>query len=948
MPTYSMKAPDGNTYQIDGPAGASDGDVAAAIQAQHPHLAPATVPAGGITQPPTGRAPAAVPVQTKDQQIQGIAQQRIAARQKLMGNSQPNWLQNLTDSAEGAISQNSFGVGPLLGAAANYATSHIKDAVTGSKTALPFSDELAVQRSMDEQDAQKSGVGRVAGTIVGAVGSGNVAGNIVKAGAAKIAGSGIPLLAPAANYLQRATTLNSSPSRGVVAKIGNAAKMIGAGTVAGGAQAAANDQDVTQGAIEGAAGTAVLGAGAKVLGKGVQIARDYAGVTPPGEILQRFLNISPDDLKARLASVRSDQGTNPMIGEVLTPAEKIQLKSVIQAMPAGSRNNVVQALQARASDVGPQLAQRTRQIIGPAMQQHVDGLAQQLAESRAGPGAVPTPDEIQQAQGAARSTTDMEGVRGQVGRNIMAPHNDTPVAGSVNDLLPQTMTRTPDTQVPTGVLDGQGKPVMRSVPGQIQAVISDEDQPVANLIRQHAAPLRNPTQITGGNVADIISSLSDVAERGGTDAQLARNAAQHLSDNVLPQNMQTDITRMREAHAANSRVLEGMSVGGQQVTRNSINTGTSGDAARLVRNQFDTPEGSAGRAAGQGNRLLQDFNETPGEAVGAAQNIAGSPQDQEAISANLAGDQGQQIAAATTAQTRGLSNLQDLRSSVNPNEPKETDLTGLVHNLMRLAPGSMIHSKGIAVNAILSATHRIPEAQASKIADALFSQNPAQIVRGIKFLNNAGADGQAALRALNASIAAGGASAVAAGAFQQPADATPAPAIDTPDFQPPAAPNVPAPDPAQGQGPAADASASPYYKQLSDNYGSQTPEFKAFTDKIQSQESRGHQHDKNGNPLISSAGAVGVMQVEPKTGKAMAADLGLPWDEAAFHHDAAYNKLIGMHYLGTLVQQFKGDTAKAAAAYNAGPGAVIKALKAGGNWLSRLPQETQNYVRSVA
>jgi hypothetical protein len=36
MPTYAIKAPDGNTYQIDGPAGASDDQVRAEVLRQHP------------------------------------------------------------------------------------------------------------------------------------------------------------------------------------------------------------------------------------------------------------------------------------------------------------------------------------------------------------------------------------------------------------------------------------------------------------------------------------------------------------------------------------------------------------------------------------------------------------------------------------------------------------------------------------------------------------------------------------------------------------------------------------------------------------------------------------------------------------------------------------------------------------------------------------------------
>ena len=39
MPIYQMQAPDGRTYKIQGPPGASDDEVRDAIIAQNPHLA---------------------------------------------------------------------------------------------------------------------------------------------------------------------------------------------------------------------------------------------------------------------------------------------------------------------------------------------------------------------------------------------------------------------------------------------------------------------------------------------------------------------------------------------------------------------------------------------------------------------------------------------------------------------------------------------------------------------------------------------------------------------------------------------------------------------------------------------------------------------------------------------------------------------------------------------
>jgi soluble lytic murein transglycosylase len=115
-------------------------------------------------------------------------------------------------------------------------------------------------------------------------------------------------------------------------------------------------------------------------------------------------------------------------------------------------------------------------------------------------------------------------------------------------------------------------------------------------------------------------------------------------------------------------------------------------------------------------------------------------------------------------------------------------------------------------------------------------------------------------------------------------------------------------------------------------------------------ESGGKQFGKDGKPLTSSAGAIGVAQVMPKTGPEAARLAGLKWDDDKYRNDTEYNKQLGMAYFKQQITDFGGDLSKAYAAYNAGPGATQKAIKeaikAGStdNWLSYLPAETQNYV----
>ena len=104
----------------------------------------------------------------------------------------------------------------------------------------------------------------------------------------------------------------------------------------------------------------------------------------------------------------------------------------------------------------------------------------------------------------------------------------------------------------------------------------------------------------------------------------------------------------------------------------------------------------------------------------------------------------------------------------------------------------------------------------------------------------------------------------------------------------------------------------------------------------------------------SPAGALGLMQVMPKTGKQTAARIGLKGFTSGKLKQAKTNVQIGSAYLKMMLDRFKGNMVLATAAYNAGPHRVatwlaqIGTCEASDVWIDTIPfNETRKYVRRV-
>ncbi|MEM9870376.1 MAG: lytic transglycosylase domain-containing protein [Pseudomonadota bacterium] len=112
----------------------------------------------------------------------------------------------------------------------------------------------------------------------------------------------------------------------------------------------------------------------------------------------------------------------------------------------------------------------------------------------------------------------------------------------------------------------------------------------------------------------------------------------------------------------------------------------------------------------------------------------------------------------------------------------------------------------------------------------------------------------------------------------------------------------------------------------------------------------------------SGAGARGLMQIMPATGREVARNL----DRAAEHSterlisDPVYNAELGSAYLSTLAGQYRGNVVLMSVAYNAGPGRANRWIDLYGDprnldadfdivdWIEHIPfRETRNYVMRV-
>ncbi|HDS9400523.1 TPA: transglycosylase SLT domain-containing protein [Klebsiella quasipneumoniae subsp. quasipneumoniae] len=155
---------------------------------------------------------------------------------------------------------------------------------------------------------------------------------------------------------------------------------------------------------------------------------------------------------------------------------------------------------------------------------------------------------------------------------------------------------------------------------------------------------------------------------------------------------------------------------------------------------------------------------------------------------------------------------------------------------------------------------------------------------------------------------------------------------------------------------------TPMYQQLLGPNGrievSDTPSESQLFSAMIWQESGGNQYGKDGSPLVSPKGAVGVAQVMESTGPEAASLADMEWDRDKWLNDPHYNAKLGQAYFGAQMKKYDNNPVLAVAAYNAGPGAVDGWIKKIGDprtgavsneqFAAAIPyEETRNYVAKV-
>lgn len=945
MPTYAIKAPNGKTYQIDGPPGASDDVVRAQVLKQFPDAAGSPAPAApapaankgpmfpGLTSqkamqtyttarealqkriaalPPEAQAKGLrrfdsdprmqairqaaglAPLRTRKEEIRQVARDTV---QESRGRV-PDWAIAL----KGGVTRSLFGIPERIAAAG------LK--LTGQAGNLSYDEALESVRARTDEELALSTGGNIAGQVLGSLAGGGVVGNAVKKGATRLAASGTPIVAKAGNILQSLTTLKKGQ------KAANVAKIAVAGAAGGGAQALGEGSDVGQGALYGAAAPVALVGGAKGLQGVLKISRQATRRFSPSitKAIQEVVKESPDALAARHAQISGQVGENvPLV--------------------AALNDQDFDAVSKRLLKTSPDAVRVAKGHVGKYIRGFMDRMLQHV--NNAG--------KLGDAQNT--SIGELAQLRTDTADDIMRP-----IANQQIDL----------TQLP---LDDLERQMTRQIGGRIAGLAPKINEALKDLhpddlagMGLDASDIANARKLMtdwgmGKPVTATVKEMDSLRRAlnaaGGSsqasnpaNAMAFRNAAKAIADHVSKETGGV-YGQMVDTYAAHSRMMEGFETAAAGKRLTDI-------ADDNLRNNLRTAEGRVGMKAGELFRQREAVTGRPSQAISAAKDFAAQgrltrPASLEpgaaqpgTVTENLGDQAAAGLADASQGETQVLGRMLDTEKlhALTKNEDGALSPEEIAYGAM--LSGSMALTKARFASNILNkilGSNKFSPKVAENLADMLYSGDSALTQKAMNALRKVGYTDQAISKmmsnALAIGIVGGG-----EGAPNKPGEQVPDPMPEDlgGDQE----------NQAEDMAPQ-EESDSPYSAQLQDIYDNESPELLDLVDRVEQQESGGDQ------AAVSSAGAVGVMQVMPDTAPEAAKLAGVKWDPQAYRTDANYNRLLGIAYLSEMLRRYDGDVEKALAAYNAGPGSVENALATNGdNWLAALPGETQDYVARIS
>jgi Transglycosylase SLT domain len=787
-----------------------------------------------------------------------------------------------------------------------------------------FSHDEVLQavRAAADQEMSRSTAGNVTGQLGGAFASGGAVTKVVGGGARLLSSGSRPGLAKAGNYLQGLMTVRKGE------RVRNVGKVALAGAAGGAAQAAGEGSDISEGAAYGAAAPLVLGGAIKVARQGNRLVRT---ATRPfsksdSKAIREIIEESPDAIKARQIELSNQVG------------EEVP---VIAALKENDFREVANRVVRRS----PEAEEVAKTHTGKYLRGFMDRMLRHVNNAgRSGDAQITSIGELAQMQ---KDTAD----------DLMRPIRD----------------RTMDlTQLPLDDLERQvAKEIGSRIKGlapRIRDAFNDLDPNELGKLGLDASDLAaarrlmsdwgfgKPVQATVQEMDSLRRALNAAAKSSQNtnpaNAMAYRNAAQIVREFVEKE--VPEYGQMVDTYAAQARMMEGFETA-------AAGTRVSDISDNQLRSNLQTPEGRVGMKAGELFRQREMVSAKPTSAINAARNYAaeGNLTRQASIdpgaappgtiTENLGEAPAAGLAKASQGETQVLDRMLDtdkLNAMAQWEQgvisPEQIAYGALLGNAMATTKARFALSIVKSITGDPRATPINPQV-ATNIAEMLYSQDPAQITKAMAALNKVGLTEAAVTTLMRNAVPASVATGALVGGESDP-DAG-APSGDVPSVEG---------DLMGGEGPSVEGDLmgmeeevaegdSQYSAMLQEVYDNENPELLDLIDRVAQQESQGQQLDANGNPITSSAGAIGIMQVMPQTAPEAAQLAGLPWDEEAYYNDESYNKLLGIAYLSEMLRRYDGDVELALIAYNAGP-ARADAF-AGGT--GGLPAETQDYIARI-